>query len=67
MKYLKLFLEHNNQIEGYYYNVDDYDEDVPDNLLDSAYKLAANRGIRISGNKNLLYAFYNVITEKVVT
>lgn len=67
MKYLKLFLEHNNTIVGYYYNEDVYDdEDVPEDLNDKAYKLAYNRGIRISSNKSLLYALYDINMEKVI-
>ena len=69
MKYLKLFLEHNNNIVGYYYNVefdDDDDDSAPDDLLSKAYNLAKNTGIRISGNKNLLYAFYDKNVDKVI-
>lgn len=67
MKYLKLFLEHNSNIVGYYYNEDVYeDEDVPEDLNDKAYKLAHNRGIRISSSKDLLYALYDVYMKKVI-
>jgi ribosomal protein S18 acetylase RimI-like enzyme len=66
MKYLKLFLEHNNNIAGYYYNEDEHDEEVPKDLHDKAYKLAYNRGIRISSSKDLLYALYDATMEKVI-
>jgi ribosomal protein S18 acetylase RimI-like enzyme len=66
MKYLKLFEEHNNNIVGYYFNEDEHDEDVPEDLHDKAYKLAYNRGIRISSSKDLLYVFYDTIIEKVI-
>ena len=66
MKYLKTFNENNERIVGYYYNEDDYDEDVPEDLADMSYKLAEDRGIRISSSHDLLYAFYDTIVKKVV-
>lgn len=66
MKYLRKFNENTENIIGYFYNPEDYDEDIPEDLYTKAEKLANNRGIRILSGKDLLYAFYDINSDNVI-